>query len=286
MGGLQNLGNTCFLNSLLQLLFSLDEWNSKLTPYVASTADIFILDEYRKLYEITREHDVVPKGFIQALHIVTCDKKKSSFFPHQQDASECLQFIIECFHNALSKKIEGNYPEHDLRHLCKPFSLVNELFYGVSSSTLVSEEKVVSVVYQPFFMLELPITSLSLEECIMNYTSPEKIDEPWYQESTKTHIQVTKQIQITTLPYYLFVVLKRFHNNQTKDTRRVTIPLRLFDKYDLMGLCNHYGGYPGGHYTSMIRESENIWKHYNDIQVEQMMNPPMDNAYLILFRKN
>lgn len=285
MGGLQNLGNTCFLNSIMQMLFSIYDLNKQLTPLVATNADIFLLDEYRKLYEISRSNDVCPRGFIQALQIVTNDKKRASFFPDQQDASECLQFIIECFHNASGISLEETYSSNDLRQVCKPYSYIAELFYGVITSTLTYEGNIVSTVYQPFFILDLPIVAPTLEECIQHYTLPEPIDEPWLQESTGQQLKVVKQMQITTLPPYLWICLKRFHNNQTKDDRPVAIPNILFGIYELIGICNHFGNYHGGHYTASIKD--NTWKHYNDLQVNDIGGmPSTHHTYLMVFRKN
>ena len=58
--------------------------------------------------------------------------------------------------------------------------------------------------------------------------------------------------------------------------------------YELFGVCNHFGDVNNGHYTSFIRNANDNWYHYDDINVDQVKNPNLiigSNAYCLFFRK-
>lgn len=84
-----------------------------------------------------------------------------------------------------------------------------------------------------------------------------------YCPTCKKHQQATKKFDLWCLPRILIIHLKRFvYNRYRRDKvdRMVQYPLRglnmseyLINKshtqavYDLIGVCNHYGGLGGGH---------------------------------------
>jgi ubiquitin C-terminal hydrolase len=112
---------------------------------------------------------------------------------------------------------------------------------------------------------------------------------------------VNKEIQFWNLPNVLIISLKRFSNGIEKLNHLVDFPLENLDLskyvigyknksfvYDLFGICNHCGTIMGGHYTSFVRNADNLWLHYNDSSVEKIENvtsiiSPM--AYCLFYRK-
>jgi ubiquitin C-terminal hydrolase len=57
-------------------------------------------------------------------------------------------------------------------------------------------------------------------------------------------------------------------------------------KYNLYGVCFHFGTIRGGHYTSVVHDSYD-WIHYNDHHIQhitenEIMNP---NAYCLFYER-
>ena len=112
--GLTNLGNTCFMNSVLQCLshtyelndfLSTEEYKKKLNR----VPDSLILWEWDKLRKLMWSENCViqPGGFLQAVQRVARIKDLALFTGFlQNDAEEFLRFIIDCFHNSLKREVK------------------------------------------------------------------------------------------------------------------------------------------------------------------------------------
>ena len=249
--------------------------------------------------------------------------KKMSIFTgySQNDVSEFLLFMIDCFHTALSREIKititGN-PANDTDTLAikcfemiknmysKDYSEILNLFYAVNVSVIsrVDNGEVINNNPEPFFMVDLPIPpnnkSPSLIDCF-NYYSEGEIIENYTVEKTNEKINIQKRILFWSFPTILAIDLKRFNSNFQKNQIHVTFPIDELDlssytigykkdeyKYELYGVCNHSGGVMGGHYTSYVKNANGKWYHYNDTSVSEVgvieiiISP---KAYVLFYRK-
>ena len=124
LSGLANLGNTCFINSCMQVLshtyelnFFLEEETYK--KKLKNKCDSALILEWDNLRKIMWHSNclVSPGKFIKTIHKVAQLKDMEMFTGYSQnDLPEFLLFLINCFHTSLSREIKmsisGN-PENE-----------------------------------------------------------------------------------------------------------------------------------------------------------------------------
>jgi len=325
--GLTNLGNTCFMNSALQCLSHTYELNNFLNTEkyknklnrVPESLVLWEWDSLRKL--IWSENCVIqPAGFLQAIHKVSKIKGYSLFTGFQQnDLPEFLMFCIECFHNAIKREvnmvISGTPKRRQDEIAIKCYEMMKKMykdeysemidfFYGIQISNVKSiNGKYKNMTSEPFLCLNLEIGLVkTLEGCIDNYTSTERLDEDNMLENDEGEKEIMeRKITFWSLPNNLIIILKRFNNNNNKNKELIDFPINNLDlskyvtgyernsyKYDLYGVCNHSGGTMGGHYTASIKNANDTWYLYNDTRVNVITN--LDKlktpyAYCFFYRK-
>jgi len=329
LSGLTNLGNTCFINSCIQILSHTYELNNFLDNgtyknKLKNKYDSALLIEWDNLRKILWNQNCIvsPGKFITTIQKVAKLKNIEIFTGYSQnDVSEFLLFLIDCFHTSLSREISitisGN-PETETDKLAlkcfemvkktysKDYSEIWNLFYAVNVSEIIRVDngKVLSINPEPFFMVDLPIPpdnkSPSLIDCF-NYYVEGEIIENYTDEETKEKVNIRKKISFWSFPNIFAIDLKRFNNRFQKNQIYISFPLDDLDlsdyvigykkenfKYELYGVCNHSGGVMGGHYTSYVKNSNGKWYHYNDTSVsevgrnEAIVSP---KAYVLFYRK-
>ncbi len=154
---------------------------------------------------------------------------------------------------------------------------------------------------------------INLYDCLNLFNSEEILegDNEWYCNICKKHRDVNKKMDIFKTPYYLIIQLKRFRQdneieqrsifnifNSSKNSDFIDFPIKDFDlskyilsksnkgeKYDLIGVVNHYGGSSYGHYTAYCL-NRGSWIKYDDESVSNINEKNViSNAAYVLFYK-
>ena len=110
LSGLSNLGNTCFINSTMQILSHTYELNELLDSQsfkkkIKNKYDSALLVEWDNLRQILWKEQctVSPGKFLKTIQKIAEIKDLEMFTGYSQnDLPEFLLFIIDCFHNSVS----------------------------------------------------------------------------------------------------------------------------------------------------------------------------------------
>ncbi|XP_053682630.1 ubiquitin carboxyl-terminal hydrolase Usp2-like [Sabethes cyaneus] len=249
--GLWNIGNTCFMNSVIQCLSHTRELTNFLrmqpTSERGTTKDHKILAEYTKLIK-DMWNGVNRSVNPSELKYAFSSKHRMYSGSAQQDAQEFLRFFIDSLHSALNvsvkrEPISREIEDDDLNNRIKATmmwewyskvenSVIKDLFVGLLRSTLKCTVcNSASVTFDPFWDLSLPLPSTNsrckLENCLDMFVKEEVmdgIDQPTCSKC-KTRRKCTKSLTIERFPKYLVIHLKRFSETRwSKLTNVIEFP--------------------------------------------------------------
>jgi ubiquitin carboxyl-terminal hydrolase 8 len=256
LSGLTNLGNTCFLNSTMQVLSHTYELNNflNLQTYkrrLNQKYDSVLLIEWDELRNLLWNENCIisPFKFVKAVQKIAHLKGQEIFTGYQQnDLPEFLIFVIDCFHNALAREvnmtIEGTIKDEKDAIAVKCFESIKQMyekdyseiwniFYGTHISQLENAVtgEIMSMTPEPYFIINLPIPENNklptLNDCFDMYVAGEILDgvNCVLDEKTGEKIPVRKSISFWNFPNVLVIDIKRFNNKNKKNQIMVDFPL-------------------------------------------------------------
>ncbi|XP_057725221.1 ubiquitin carboxyl-terminal hydrolase 25 isoform X1 [Arachis stenosperma] len=319
--GLRNLGNSCYLNSVLQCLtytpplanFCLrfqhsslcDSSSSSSSNSNSSNCPFCILEkQIAKSLRVDLTHDA-------PLKIQSCLRIFAEHFRcgRQEDAHEFLRYVIDACHNTclrLKKLRRGGDGGAENGAGGGSSTVVKEIFGGA----LQSQVKCLCCGYESNKVDEIMDISLdvfhsnSLRDSMQKFFRPEVLDgnNKYKCDSCKKLVPAKKQMSILQAPNILVIQLKRFEGilggkiDKAVAFEEVLLLSSFMCKasqdplpeYKLFGTIVHSGYSPeSGHYYAYIKDAMGRWYCCDDscVTVASLQEVLSEKVYILFFSR-
>ncbi|KAH7422022.1 hypothetical protein KP509_13G086800 [Ceratopteris richardii] len=297
--GLANLGNTCFLNSVLQCLtytpplaaYLMDGLHS-VSCKVKGFCAMCSLETHVKEVLSSNRRVISPSCFVKNLRSIS----RSFQMWRQEDAHEYMRYLIEALQKCSSTECPGGR------------SLIESVFGGrLRSQVKCTRCSHCSNKYDPFLDLSLEVARAdSFQKALAHFTAIEVLDGDNKYHCCKCDMKVRalKQFTIDKAPPILTVQLKRFSSVGSyggKIDKKIHFERELDLKpfvnecededlsYSLYAVLVHSGwSIHSGHYYCFVRTAKDTWHVMDDSQVSQVSESTVlaQKAYILFYVRN
>ena len=313
--GLANLGNTCYMNSIIQCLSHLlifHPKNKKLMNYI-NDKETLLFDQWLLLNNAMWSSDsnnISPKQFlisyINQLKIHNIDF--TSF--NQNDCEEFLHTFFDLLHKSIKKKcnvkLKNNITDKLIMNCSEKwketyendYSYIIDKFYSqMITSTKCSNCDYISKTIDPFLLLQLEINKdiNTLYEAIDLYTNNTlDNDNKWTCDKCNQKVNATIKINMSKTSDVLIIQFKKYDNlnkfieyPEYLDLSNYSIDYnKKGSKYELISMSIHNGNLNGGHYYAICKNIlDKQWYIYNDTRVSNTTDHLNQKPYCLFYKR-
>lgn len=314
MQGLQNLGSTCAINSLIQIICRTQTLRDIILSDLPTNATLS--NELKEILTLmhVNGNSLVPRKFINILF-----KEFEGIFRkgEQLDIGELWIFMFDKIATELSIDfINLIEPETVAHHKCN--EIMKKFNNNKTSKWLESSQGIIvniikcqeceNIVYnfEPFTSISIDIINdktPTVIEMMQEYlSSEERIADVWKCDKCNKCCNYSKAVKIWRAPKILVLIVKRFMNEYQKNINPIKINKSIvFNEgivleenrkfnYNLSSIGFHYGILQGGHYTALCNMCDGTYINYDDLTITKHNEDEIDkildtnsNAYMIVY---
>jgi len=314
MEGISNLGGTCAINSLIQIITRNEELRNLILN--ANVKENTLTSELKEIIDLlyNQKKTITPYKFINSFY----NFFEGIFNKYEQiDINELWFYFYQKINEETSinsRSLINNYSnlneEHEYKLNIYNEKKESELMKLVQGSYIniiqCSKCNNKTHSFEPFISMALDIIedkeNPTIVDLIINSMKNEKRDsDDWKCDNCKEKNSYIKTFRLWKVPKLLFISLNRFKELTKKNNKEIIINEYLnFNEgsiltenkninYKLEGLGLHYGNLNGGHYTALCNMKNNYYNLYNDTNVNIIKEEDLfkefksSNVYLLLY---
>lgn len=319
--GLINLGNTCYLNSSIQIMRAIPEWAAFCTDYDVSgntTSQAPMLKSYidltRGMWGQRKPMICRPALFLKDLRVAVRGTIYEQFAsPIPNDGHEFMQYMLDQFHEAL--KMPGPQAAEDATPAVKAWCelwrrdyspLVNMVFGLDQVQCICSSCGKISTRYETFNMLKVglnPDRGVSFRDLFNAEREITEIEDYACEACAPVRRPAKIVRRLWRLPRNIMLVFRRFNENRTKNSAAIpncsAVNFKEFFaadspdesagwSYDPIATLDHFGNHMGGHYSAQTYNCVmKKWYLYDDTNVNDIPAPQFGSStYMVLLRRH
>lgn len=267
LAGLQNIGNTCFMNSSLQLILRSDDL---INFFTSNNFKSDVLNTFKKFIEEYKSSKLLKGNSIHPIKKLIEKKSKEFCGYNQEDSHEFYIHFLDLLDEEIKKEFATKNKDSDNENLIEKIydTKLKTTFLSEETkdkSEIISNNRLININFKP------SEAYIELSECLRRVVLIEKLDGDckWKPEGKKKGQKANKITHPINFPKYLTVLLIRYqHVNGYAKKLNININTKQYWKsnvfpankyYKFCGFVLQSGSMRGGHYVSYIEKNGKWW---------------------------
>ena len=275
--GFNNIGNTCYLNSGLQLLIQNKAFCEIILKNSNKSENLEIMSNFIKEYYTTTDTTITPNKIRE----IVGNSNKIFYKNEQQDVAEFIVYLMDIIDTDLKRNLN---PLFDITSVT---TIKCKLLKCLKTSVTMHKN--------PFLILPITDECLTLDDCYRQFKVHEKLegDDMYFCQNCREKRIASKRVHVIEWSNNLIIWLKRFENNKErlfKNNKEIEIPIDWRHDFTIKGAVIHMGQINGGHYVYMSRHvATDNWFMCDDSSItcipKEKVQSYLNRAYIFNYLK-